>query len=208
MHGLLTIDTWLPLAAGGSYTISWRRSPIVTFRTLDVRDAAPPQGGALIGAAWRGRGRKGPSSSITLIHTPVSDDSRLYPMIESWTETAPTQVTTDVAFEGSTWRSKGANIPDIRDDEEYVARIRRVLRKMPEADAARAAVAYQRTDVAVCGRRRHSRFTVASQKIEDTLLIRTRWTDAAGNTTPWSGTVRVPAGATEGEALVDTAGAD
>lgn len=208
VRGLLTIERSRPLAADQTYAISWRRADIVTFRTKDISDTSPPEGGALLGAAWSYRGHPGPEPSIALIHSPVTDGSQLYAVVESWTEARTERVTTDFAFEGTGWRPTGANIPDIRDDDAYVARIHRVLRQLPAADAGRAAVVYQSPDPGGCGVRRSARFAIASSRTEDTLLLRTRWIDAAGNTTPWSGTVRIPAGAEDGDVLVGSPAGD
>lgn len=187
---MLTMSALFPLAPHRDYTIS-RKVTVTSFRTTDQVDRVAPRGGELLAAFWHGRG--GGATTITLVHSAVSDESPLYPVIESWIASDPVRVTMDFGHRVAEWTAA----PGTRHLGEVEPRAVERLQDLPGVD--RLVLVYQARGEEPCLGGTPERFAVASKDPDETLIFRTRWVDAAGNETPWSYTLRIPARSQDGE---------
>lgn len=163
------------LAPATAYTV---RNPWngveARFTTTTRADRRRPEGGRLLGAI------PGSFASIVLVHEAVTDESRVFPIVESWSPDA-----TDHRISVG-WTVVSA--PGTRDDAPWLQDVGGPqLNHIAARTGGAPATLVMRDEMPRCGGSPPSGFDIASTGLPGGgVSIRTRWMDLAGNATPWS----------------------
>jgi hypothetical protein len=150
---------------------------LARFTSSARADRRRPTGGSLLGAL------PGEFASIVLVHTAVADESRVFPIVESWAPEKPRDRTLSVGWSVATTPGTRAEWPFLGDVGD------RALARIATVTAGAAATLVLRDEMPRCGGSPPAGFDVASTGRANTIDLRTRWMDAAGNTTRWSAVV-------------------
>lgn len=159
---------------------AWDGMPLTgaMFHTSERVDHTRPVGGRLLGAVW------GDMTGLVLVTEPVTDDTRVLAIVESWSASAPDDRRRSIA-----WTGVSSEDPAFR-SVEAADLGKRASHAVATAMGSTPFYVLLEDDVAKCAGP-PSGFRRASAGSGAALFVRTRWMDLAGNTTPWSRTVEI-----------------
>ncbi|MFN7145894.1 MAG: hypothetical protein ACK4YP_19110 [Myxococcota bacterium] len=163
------------LAPATTYTVRnpWNGAE-ARFTTTTRADRRRPEGGRLLGAI------PGSFASIVLVHEAVTDESHVFPIVESWQpDGEPRDLRVSIGRTVVTTTGTREELPLLTDVGGHE------LERIAARTGGAPATLVLRDEMPRCGGSPPAGFDVAYPRGTH-IAIRTRWMDLAGNATPWS----------------------